>query len=147
MHRLTRKSLPNAHIARQCTPIVMRDQSTVLYHTNTTYTCISGVYNELTARVTVLTQQIIGINVIGKLLYNTLLVLTRFLKRGGGLNRWCVNLCFTSKKKIDSKIWENKYELIHKDSFKYALGKKQQKFWRQKSLVWENAYIYNCVCA
>lgn len=43
------------------------------------------MYNEWTARVTVLTQQIIGINVIGKLLYNTLLVLTRFLKRGGGV--------------------------------------------------------------
>lgn len=84
MHRLTRKSLPNAYIARQCTPIVMRDQSTVLYHTNTTYTCISGVYNELTARVTVVTQQAIGIIVIGKLLYNTLFVLTRFfVKRGG----------------------------------------------------------------
>lgn len=63
----------------------MRDQSTVLYHTNTAYTCISGVmYNELTARVTVVTQQAIGIIVIGKLLYNTLFVLTRFfVKRGG----------------------------------------------------------------
>lgn len=47
------------------------------------------MYNELTARVTVVTQQAIGIIVIWKLLYNTLFVLTRFfVKRGGGGGIW-----------------------------------------------------------
>lgn len=98
-------SLLDAHNARQCTTIVLRDQSTVLYtQLPPTLLYLVWMYNNvLTARVTVVTQKGIGrcIIVVGELLYNTLLVpvLTRFLGGGwwgwGAWSRWRLNLCFT----------------------------------------------------
>lgn len=82
--------------------------------------------NVLTARVTVVTQQVIWIIVVGEWLYNTLFVpvLTSLFRGwvggGGGLEPMMSKFMFYIKENIQKYSGE-KLIILYKDSLKYAL--------------------------